>query len=104
MAARFTDRPVYITGAGSGLGRATAMLFAAEGAKVFAVDVNGDGVMETVNAIRAAGGNAVGGVVDVTDLDSVEGSVEYTVESFGGLHVLVNVAGVGRAMPGERRG
>ena len=94
---RFTDRAVYITGAASGLGRATAMLFAREGAKVFAVDVNGDGVVETVNAIRAEGGVAIGGVADVTDLDSVEASVEYAVEAFGGLCVLVNVAGVGRA-------
>jgi NAD(P)-dependent dehydrogenase (short-subunit alcohol dehydrogenase family) len=73
------------------------MLFAREGAKVFAVDVNGDGVVDTVNAIRAEGGTAIGGVADVTDLDSVQASVEYMVASFGGLSVLVNVAGVGRA-------
>jgi len=94
---RFTDRTAYITGAASGLGRAAAMLFAAEGAKVFAVDVNGDGVVETVNAIRAAGGQAIGGVCDVSDLESVQASVEYMVESFGSLHLLINVAGVGRA-------
>ena len=94
---RFMDRTAYITGAASGLGRATAMLFAAEGAKVFAVDVNGDGVVETVNAIRAAGGQAIGGVCDVSDLESVQASVEYMVESFGSLHLLINVAGVGRA-------
>jgi meso-butanediol dehydrogenase/(S,S)-butanediol dehydrogenase/diacetyl reductase len=73
------------------------MLFAAEGAKVFAVDINGDGVVDTVNAIRAAGGVAVGGVCDVSDLESVQASVEYMVESFGSLHLLVNVAGIGRA-------
>ena len=94
---RFTDRTAYITGAASGLGRAAALLFAAEGAKVFAVDVNGDGVVETVNAIRAAGGQAIGGVCDVSDLESVQASVEYMVESFGSLHLLINVAGVGRA-------
>ena len=94
---RFMDRTAYITGAASGLGRAAAMLFAAEGAKVFAVDVNGDGVVETVNAIRAAGGQAIGGVCDVSDLESVQASVEYMVESFGSLHLLINVAGVGRA-------
>jgi NAD(P)-dependent dehydrogenase (short-subunit alcohol dehydrogenase family) len=96
-ATRFADRTAYITGAASGLGRATAMLFAGEGAKVFAVDCNGEGVVETVNAIRAAGGTAIGGVCDVTDLDSVEASVEYMIEQFGGLHLLVNVAGVGKA-------
>jgi meso-butanediol dehydrogenase / (S,S)-butanediol dehydrogenase / diacetyl reductase len=94
---RFAGRAVYVTGAASGLGRATAQLFAREGAKVFAVDINGDGVVETVNAIRAEGGEALGGVADVTDLDSVEGSIEYAVEAFGGLYVLVNVAGVGKA-------
>jgi NAD(P)-dependent dehydrogenase (short-subunit alcohol dehydrogenase family) len=96
-AGRFAERPVYVTGAASGLGRAAALLFAREGAKVFAVDLNGDGVVETVKAIHAAGGVGRGGVCDVTDLDSVQGSVEYMVETFGSLQVLVNVAGVGRA-------
>ncbi len=95
--ARFTDRVAYVTGAASGLGRATAALFASEGAKVFAVDINGDGVRETVGAIRGNGGNALGGVCDVADMESVAASVEYTVESFGGLHILINAAGIGRA-------
>jgi NAD(P)-dependent dehydrogenase (short-subunit alcohol dehydrogenase family) len=94
---RFVEKAVYITGAGAGLGRATAELFAAEGAKVFCVDLNGDAVVETVRGIRSGGGTALGGVADVTDLDSVEASVEYMVEQFGGLHLLVNVAGVGKA-------
>jgi meso-butanediol dehydrogenase/(S,S)-butanediol dehydrogenase/diacetyl reductase len=94
---RFIDRAVYITGAASGLGRAAAALFAREGAKVFAVDINGEGVVETVNTLRAAGGTVLGGVCDVSDLESVIASVEYAVESFGGLQLLVNVAGVGRA-------
>ncbi len=97
MGERFAGRAVYVTGAGAGLGRATAGLFAREGAQVFAVDIDGDAVVETVKAIRAAGGDAVGGVADVTDLDSVAASIEYMVERFGGLHVLVNVAGTGRA-------
>jgi|SRR5579862_1984196 len=97
MNERFAGRAVYVTGAASGLGRATALLFGREGAKVFAVDCNGDGVVETVNAIRAAGGTALGGVTDVADAESVQGSIEYMVEQFGGLHVLVNVAGIGKA-------
>src|SRR5262245_2487588 len=96
-AARFADRTVYVTGAASGLGRAAALLFAREGARVFAVDLNGDGVVETVEAIRSEGGTARGGVCDVADLDSVQASVEYMVESFGSLQLLINVAGVGRA-------
>ena len=96
-AERFAERTAYITGAASGIGRAAALLFAREGAKVFAVDVNGDGVVETVNAIRAAGGTAIGGVADISDGDSVQGSIEYMVEAFGSLQLLINVAGVGRA-------
>ncbi|MGH7786133.1 MAG: SDR family NAD(P)-dependent oxidoreductase [Candidatus Binatia bacterium] len=97
MSGRFAGRTAYITGAASGLGRATARLFAAEGAAVFAVDINGDGVVDTVNAIRAEGGKAYGGVVDIADADSVEGSIEYMVGELGSLQILVNVAGIGRA-------
>jgi NAD(P)-dependent dehydrogenase (short-subunit alcohol dehydrogenase family) len=93
----FTDRVVFITGAGSGLGRATAKLFAAEGAQVFVVDVNPDGVAETVLAIRTADGRADGGVCDVTDVGAVGNAVARAVAAFGGLDILVNAAGVGRS-------
>ena len=96
--ARFKDRIVYITGAGSGIGRATAEQFAAEGAQVFAADVNRDGVEETIQAIRLAGGRAAGGVCDVASMPSVRDSIGAALEAFGGLHVLVNAAGVGRTL------
>src|SRR5262245_47454788 len=92
---RFSDRTAWITGAASGLGQATAKAFAAEGARVWAVDVNEAGVAQTVEAIRAAGGTADGGRCDVADLASVEAGIARAVERFGGLDVLVNAAGVG---------
>jgi meso-butanediol dehydrogenase/(S,S)-butanediol dehydrogenase/diacetyl reductase len=93
---RFADRGVFVTGAGSGLGRATASLFAAEGAQVFAVDVNREGVAETVAAIREAGGTAEGGVCDVSDESAVIETVGRATVAFGRLDVLVNAAGIGR--------
>jgi len=94
---RFTDRTVWISGAGSGLGRATARLFAAEGANVWAADVNPDGIAETILAIRTAGGKAEGGVCDVADPAAVKEAIARAVDTFGGLHILVNAAGVGRS-------
>ncbi|HEV7733831.1 MAG TPA: SDR family oxidoreductase [Candidatus Binatia bacterium] len=95
MAERFAGRVAFVTGAGSGIGRATASLLALEGARVFAVDVNRDGLSETVGSIRAAGGQADGTHCDVTDPASVQTAVERTVAAFGGLNILVNVAGIG---------
>jgi NAD(P)-dependent dehydrogenase (short-subunit alcohol dehydrogenase family) len=94
---RFKDRVVFVTGAASGVGRAAAERFATEGARVFGVDVNRDGVSETVATIRRAGGCADGGHCNVADPAAVEASIARAVELFGGLHVLVNAAGVGRA-------
>ena len=94
---RFHGRVLFITGAGSGLGRATARLFAAEGAKVFGVDVNGAGVAETVETIRRAGGMADSAVCDVGSMAAVRAAVGLAVAAFGGIDILVNAAGIGRA-------
>lgn len=94
---RFTDRVVFVTGAGSGLGRATAKLFAGEGAKVFGVDVNADGMAETVLAIRTADGIGDGCVCDVSNTAAVRDAISRAVAAFGGLDVLVNAAGIGRS-------
>jgi len=92
---RFADRVVFVTGAGSGIGRATAGLFADEGAKVYAVDVDRDGLATTLAAIREKGGRADGRPCDVADMASVQASVDAAVAAFGGLDVLCNVAGIG---------
>ena len=94
---RFKDRIVYITGAGSGVGRATAALFAAEGARVFVADISEEGLSETISTIHAAGGTIEGGICDVARMESARNSIGSAVARFGGLHILVNAAGVGRA-------
>jgi NAD(P)-dependent dehydrogenase (short-subunit alcohol dehydrogenase family) len=92
---RFAGRVVFVTGAGSGVGRATAALFAEEGARVFGIDVNRDGISETVATVKKAGGEADGMHCDVASYDEVTKAVHRTVEVYGGLNVLVNAAGIG---------
>ncbi|MDE0217955.1 MAG: SDR family NAD(P)-dependent oxidoreductase [Spirochaetaceae bacterium] len=91
---RLAGRTALITGAGSGMGRSAAELFAAEGAHVVAGDRDAAAVDATVACIRAAGGSALGAVVDVTRSAEVEAAVQSAVRTFGALHVLYNNAGV----------
>jgi NAD(P)-dependent dehydrogenase (short-subunit alcohol dehydrogenase family) len=89
---RLAGKVALITGASSGLGRVAAELFAAEGAQVVIADLaDGD---EVVTAIADAGGEASYVSCDVSDEEAVKAAVEHTVETFGGLHVLYNNAGV----------
>ena len=69
---RFQGRTVLITGAGSGIGRATAERFGSEGAAVVCADVNAKGVEETATTIRSQGGEALGLVCDVSSAPAVE--------------------------------
>ena len=91
---RLTDKVSIITGAGQGIGRATALKFAAEGAKVAVCDINATAVDDTVHAIREAGGDAAGYVVDVTDKDSIARMVAGVMAKWGRIDTLVNNAGI----------
>ncbi len=92
MSSRLSGKVAVITGASSGLGRVGAERFAAEGASVVIADLaDGD---EAVESIEAAGGEAAFVRTDVTDEQSVAAAIEFAVETFGGLHVLYNNAGV----------
>lgn len=95
---RFTDRAVYVTGAASGVGRATAQQLAAEGAKVFGVDLNEAGARETADGIRKEGGVAEAAACNVADASSVRETVARALDAFGRLDVLVNAAGAGRSL------
>ena len=93
--ARMQGALALVTGAGSGIGRATAVRFAAEGARVACVDRAAAAADETAAAIKAAGGEAFGLGADVTDEAACGRMVAATVARFGGLTTLVNSAGVG---------
>jgi len=88
-----------VTGAGSGMGRATAHLFADEGAKVAAVDLNADDVSAVTREINDAGGTAATWALDVTDTVGLDGMVNEIVARFGGIDILVNNAGVSLPSP-----
>lgn len=87
------DKVALVTGAGSGIGRSTAIAFAREGAKVVVTDVDDAGGAETLDRIRAAGGEAVFAHVDVSDLDQVQTAVALAVDTYGRLDCAHNNAG-----------
>ena len=94
MAADLSGRAALITGAASGIGRASALAFAAAGANVALVDINAGGLAETAAAARAHGAAAEPIRADVTDLAAVTAAVARTVEVFGRLDAAHNNAGV----------
>jgi NAD(P)-dependent dehydrogenase (short-subunit alcohol dehydrogenase family) len=94
MTGRLAGKVALITGAGSGMGRAAAELFAGEGAKVVVTDVVDDAGNATVAAVRAAGGDAAYVRADVSKAADCEAMVQCATDTYGGLHVLYNNAGI----------
>lgn len=91
---KLKDRVALITGAGSGIGRATATLFAAEGASVIVNDVDSEGGYETVHLVEAKDGTVSFVQADVSREDDVQNLIRKTVETYGGLDILHNNAGI----------
>jgi NAD(P)-dependent dehydrogenase (short-subunit alcohol dehydrogenase family) len=89
------NKVVVITGAGSGIGAATATLFAKHGAKVIASDLNMESAQGVVDGIKKTGGTSIAVQVNVTKFDEVEALVAKAVNEYGQLDVMVNNAGIG---------
>lgn len=91
---RLDGKVVLITGAGNGMGRAAAVLFASEGARVVVADAVEPSGNATVDMVRSAGGEATFVSVDVSNAEQMEAMVDRAVATYGGLHVLYNNAGI----------
>jgi len=93
---RLQDKVAWITGAGSGIGRATARRFADEGASLFLTDIEAAGVEEAAAALQSAGAAVAVAKGDVSRRDDVARMVEQALQAFGRLDILVNNAGINR--------
>ena len=94
MTKRFENKVILITGGASGIGLAAAQGFAKEGGRVVLADLNADKAASAAEGIRSAGGEATSIATDVTDFSACEAMVAHAKESFGGLHIAFNNAGM----------
>ena len=89
---RLEGKSAIVTGSGNGIGRATALLFAEEGARVLVADIEDDPGNTVVNEINQAGGEAVFHHTDISDESSADSAIQAAVEAFGTVDILVNNA------------
>lgn len=94
MTRNLEGKSALVTGGASGIGRATALAFAREGARVAVADIMQDAALRTVTEIEAIGGQALAIACDVTDDDAVKAMIAATVDAFGGLDCAFNNAGI----------
>lgn len=94
LSMRLIDKVAIITGAGRGIGAATAKKFSQEGAKVVVVDLNQDDINTTVEEITSLGGTAIGMMIDVTNRDEIDKLFNETISKYGKLDIVVNNAGI----------
>lgn len=97
---RLQGKVAVITGAASGMGLAMATRFAAEGARVVAADWNAERLEAAVHSIQASGGTIVGSQGNIAEQETAEGLIDLAIDTYGGLHVLCNNAGVMDYMAG----
>jgi 3-oxoacyl-[acyl-carrier protein] reductase len=93
---RLKDKVAFVTGAGRGIGRITALTFAREGARVAVADINGEAAEGVAAELRENGANAMGVQVDVSQVASVEAAINAVAEWGGGIDIQVNNAGITR--------
>lgn len=91
---RLAGKTAIITGAGSGMGKAMAILFAEEGAKLIVADINRESIDDVVSEIQQEGGQALGVVANIAKQEDIDIMVDSAVSSFGSLDILVNNAGI----------